>query len=129
MAIKWKTNGWFILAGLLVFSGWQLVIKHAVTTGQQSLYSYSQANLTESLSSLYTEDYLANFNEKTIVPSELDGSIVNEYRYRLGDYENQVRDITNQYREEIALAQVGEDEKLVKGLEETRDEKNSRHYG
>lgn len=123
MAIKWKTNGWFILAGLLVFSGWQLVIKHAVTTGQQSLYSYSQANLTESLSSLYTEDYLANFNEKTIVPSELDGSIVNEYRYRLGDYENQVRDITNQYREEIALAQVGEDEKLVKGLEETRDEK------
>ena len=84
---------------------------------------FDQATVEKELSDVYIYNYLINYDKNEVKPTDISESEIAEYRYRYGNLDSQVLDITNQYQGSIEQAEKEKAPQKATALERERDKK------
>lgn len=123
LAIKSKNKLLLLITAVLLAVG-------AILTSQMLMRFYQERDETNlsatssfDFNQLYFLEYLKQFDEETLKADIITDDQVYEYRYRYGNLEDQVSNVTEQYREDLQEAKKVGDKKEVGRLTTERDEK------
>ena len=71
----------------------------------------------------YMTEYLKSFDADSLSPAMVSDEMVEEYRYRYGNLEDQVRDVAQQYQQPLKEANNAKDKEHIQELTTERDDK------